>query len=511
MNRATSVWPLVAAACLVFTPAVGAFDVAQPDPTATEAQRELFAARYKEAVTLYRRLVERQPSEGQSWYGLVRAELGFHHSHEAYAAAEEALTRAPQSAGAQTAAGLAMYRRADLAKAEACYRAALKLDPDYPGALSGLASIYSAVSMFRSARDLRLKAYRLSPKDPDLMVSYANTLKGQDHIAALEAAVALLDPASDEARHLRIHIANDRALGDRKLRRLISPYETSRMKLLRIMDGPSRLIGVGISLRLNQKQTVRLLLDTGASGIALSPRMAEKAGLQVISGEASEAKGIGDQKAPASVAYLASEIRTGSIVFADYPISVFKSAQTSDYDGLIGADVFEPFLVKIDFVQLTISLEARPDGSAEKPDEPVDWKDPLPPGFHKIYRFGDHLAVPTLINEKRAALFLIDSGSMLNLIDTEIAGEVTKVSADSGMRVKGIQGKVDRTSRAGRISLLFAGFRQDNPELLAISLEKMGDSMGVRLAGILGMPVLWNLAATIDYCRGAVRLEYNKP
>ena len=100
---------------------------------------------------------------------------------------------------------------------------------------------------------------------------------------------------------------------------------------------------------------------------------------------------------------------------------------------------------------------------------------------------------------------------MLNLIDTEIAGEVTKVSADSGMRVKGIQGKVDRTSRAGRISLLFAGFRQDNPELLAISLEKMGDSMGVGLAGILGMPVLWNLAATIDYCRGAVRLEYNKP
>ena len=37
-------------------------------------------------------------------------------------------------------------------------------------------------------------------------------------------------------------------------------------------------------------------LDTGASGIAVSPKFAEKAGLQVISGEASDAKGIGDKK-----------------------------------------------------------------------------------------------------------------------------------------------------------------------------------------------------------------------
>ncbi len=77
--------------------------------------------------------------------------------------------------------------------------------------------------------------------------------------------------------------------------------------------------------------------------------------------------------------------------------------------------------------------------------------------------------------------------------------------------VKGIQGAVDKTSRADRISLVFAGFRQDNPDLLSISLEKMGDDMGTGIGGILGMPVLGNLIVTIDYRNGAVRFDDKKP
>ena len=68
---------------------------------------------------------------------------------------------------------------------------------------------------------------------------------------------------------------------------------------------------------------------------------------------------------------------------------------------------------------------------------------------------------------------------------------------------------MNSASRANRISLIFAGFRQDDPDLLAISLEKMSDGMGVGFGGILGMPVLGNLAVTIDYLRGTIHFEYN--
>jgi len=84
------------------------------------------------------------------------------------------------------------------------------------------------------------------------------------------------------------------------------------------------------------------------------------------------------------------------------------------------------------------------------------------------------------------------------------------VRTDSFTGVRGIQGNVDHVSRADRISLVFGGFRQDNPNLIAISLEKTSDSMGIGLTGVLGMPVLAQLKLAIDYRAGAVRFERSK-
>jgi tetratricopeptide (TPR) repeat protein len=503
---------------LIFWFALGSSVSAYQNSSANvnEARAELFAGRYQGASSLYSKLVAGEPGSGDAWYGMVRSELGLHHSHEAYATAEQALAKAPETAGAETAAGLAKYRQGELAKAEKHFRAALKIDSDYPGALRGLASIYSAVSKPKTARDLRLRAYRKSPDDPELILLYANTLRGAEHVATLETALAKFDSETEQARNLRVHIANDRALGDRKLKRLTSRYESSRLKLSLILDGPQHARGLAIRVTLNQKETVKLLLDTGSSGLSISPRLAQKAGLEVISGESSEAKGIGDQKAAAEISYLASEVRAGDVVFADCPISVFRSAQSADFDGLIGADFFSRFLVTIDFPQREMLLEPRMEVPVDDEDrrEPVDAGNPAP-GFFRVYRFGDHLALQTKIEGGRpgdhSALFLMDSGSTSNLIDTTTAKEAAGVSDDPHTTVKGIQGKVDKTSRADRISLSFAGFRQVNSDLIAINLEKMGDSMGVGFGGILGMPVLSNLAVTIDYRNGSVKLDYKKP
>jgi hypothetical protein len=148
--------------------------------------------------------------------------------------------------------------------------------------------------------------------------------------------------------------------------------------------------------------------------------------------------------------------------------------------------------VTIDFPRLELSLEPRPAGPGSASNEPVDASPPAS-GFHRVFRFGDHLAVPTFINNGRSTLFLIDSGSSSNLIDTDIGREFSSVHQDGRSTVTGIQGKVTQTSRTDRVSLVFAGFRQDSPSLIAISLEKMSDSMGVAFGGILGMPVLGQL------------------
>jgi hypothetical protein len=475
-----------------------------------DAEKELFAARYKKSADLYGKILANYPADPTAYYGLIRSLIEDHRSQEAYSKAAEALERFPKNASVQAAAGLAAYRKGDIGKAQELFIAALKIDPGDAGALRGQASINEKVSHFKTARNLLLEAYKKSPGDPQLMLVHANTLKGAEHIAALRDALAVYDPDSEEAGGLRAHIADDIAVGDRKLRRLISPYEKSKIKLFLIQDGPKTPRGVGMRVQFNQHESARLMLDTGASGIAVSSKFAERAGLEKLGDQSRDAKGIGDKQAEPSHLHIASEVRIGDVVLADYPISAFRSAKSSDFDGLIGADVLKRFIISIDFPGQEITLEPRPPSNSADSDGPTD-AGAVPAGFQRVFRFGDHLALPTSINGGKSSLFLIDSGSSSNLVDDAIARDSSKVYRDDSVRVRGIQGEVKQTSMADHVTLVFAGFRQDNSSLVAISLAGMSDGMGVAFGGILGMPVLRQMVFTVDYQEGIVRFEFKRP
>jgi hypothetical protein len=203
---------------------------------------------------------------------------------------------------------------------------------------------------------------------------------------------------------------------------------------------------------------------------------------------------------------MAASLSIGDLEFADYPVQVLENAKSTDYDGLIGADVFQLFRVSIDFQHLRLILGAYPDGPTSA-DAPVDAPDAVPDGFCPMLRFGHGLTVCTSVNEGPARLFLVDSGSSVDLVDTAIARESTRVGVDEGPGLSGIQGRVEKLWRARRITLLFAGLRHENPNLLAASLDGLGDASGVGIAGLLGMPVLWDMKVTIDYRNGAMRFE----
>lgn len=498
---------LLACAIVLFVASAQAFQTPAPE-LAVQARNELYASRNDYAATLYQKLVEQEPVRGDAYYGLVRALLKSHKSHDAYTAAAQGLEKAPQTSGAQVAAGMAAFRRGELGKAEEYYRAAYKINPKDPGALVGMASLFSMVSKFKAARELMLEAYRYSPDDPALMLAKANSLNGAEHIAALEKVLAIYDPESDAARGLRAHIATDRAVGDRKIRRLTSPYESAEIKLVPLWSGPKRLRGMGLRVRFNDRETATLLLDTGASGISLAPKLAEKAGLEALGHESFEAKGIGDARSQDSLEHLASMVQIGNVTFENFPIAVFRSATTDDFEGIIGADVFQRFLVGIDFVKTELTLDPRPKPTPPSGDEPEDAENEPATGFYRAMRYGNHLTIFTSANQRPPKLFLIDSGASLNLIDEDEAREAAPMHRDDRVGVRGIQGKVEKSSVAERVALAFAGFRYDNPHLVAISFDKISESAGVGIAGILGLPVLGQGKLTIDYRNGTVRFDY---
>jgi hypothetical protein len=230
--------------------------------------------------------------------------------------------------------------------------------------------------------------------------------------------------------------------------------------------------------------------------------------LEGLGDEASEVHGVGDKPAGDGYSLLAKRVRIGDLELADVPIEAFSGATSAAGDGLIGADVFREFLVAIDFVHGQISL----DPFAERPPEHLgNAPDTLAPGFTRAMRLGSHLSLPTSVNGHDGHLFLIDSGSSANLIDTTTARETTKTYGDDSTKLRGVQGGVNKVSRADNATLIFAGFRQDNPDLIAFDMTKLDDEMGMRQSGILGMPVLAQMKLTIDYREGSVRLEHLKP
>lgn len=100
----------------------------------------------------------------------------------------------------------------------------------------------------------------------------------------------------------------------------------------------------------------------------------------------------------------------------------------------------------------------------------------------RIYRNGHELIMPTwIVQTKRekddsawkGKLFLLDTGSFTNLISPEAAREVTKVSRDSSMGVRGLQGDVDKVFEAGNLTLQFASLKMAAPYMTAIDLTRL--------------------------------------
>ena len=93
-------------------------------------------------------------------------------------------------------------------------------------------------------------------------------------------------------------------------------------------------------------------------------------------------------------------------------------------------------------------------------------------------------------------------------IDSTFASLSTKLSGNSSIRMRGISGDVTKVFEAEKAELQFARFRQSNLGLLAFNLNNAPEHQDVRMAGILGLPVLAMFRLTIDYRNGLVNFDY---
>jgi len=266
--------------------------------------------------------------------------------------------------------------------------------------------------------------------------------------------------------------------------------------------------GYGLQVKFNDRASADLLLDTGAGGITIGRKLAERAGAIKIAD--TWIGGIGDKGNVESYKAWIDKINIGGLEFHNCVVTVSSKNNVVDDAGLIGPNVFDKFLVTLDFHEqrmLLAPLPKNPSGISEDDK----WQDryiaPEMQGFTKFYRFGHDMVVPVVVNDKTTGNFILDTGSEFTAMSTKLAAQVTKATADDDYRIHGVSGKVEQVLTGQKAILQFAKMRIESHDLPVFSFDNNNASEGTEIAGLIGIKVLVQMKMTIDYRDGLVNLE----
>lgn len=520
------------------------------DPALAAADQLYRAGKFAEAETSYHALLKTDAKLVPAQVGLVRAMLRQQKIDEAFDAVNTALVAQSSSATLLAAKGDVQFRRAEMPDAELSYLTAKKLDPKEVHAYLGLAQLYRSYSMYRTAYGELQIAHQIAPDDIAVQRAWLGTLPRKERLPALAAYLASPHPDDEEeTKRLTEYLDFLKATADKPIHacRLVSKVDQTETKLETLYAADfRRMRGIGLSATLNNRN-VHLLLDTGAGGIMVSSKVAEKAGLTRIS--AVHYGGIGDKGLQSGYTAVAEHIRIGDLEFQDCVVAVGDQRSPTEDDGLIGADVFGAYLVDIDLPgeRLKLSpLPKRPDDAVapkslnsegedqeQKEDSPSEHpsmdekssllssqaprllpKDryvaPEMVNWTKAFRFGHAILVPTSVNDSKPMLFLLDTGAFSNILSLRAGRMIGKVSSDSRRRVNGVSGEVNTVYSSDQATLSFGHFRQSNLGITTLDLSTVSRRTGTEISGFLGFAMLRKLELKLDYRDGLVDFVYDR-
>jgi tetratricopeptide (TPR) repeat protein/predicted aspartyl protease len=487
---------------------------AAPDPL-VDARLLMSKSQFAEAAAAFQAILAKNPSSPEANAGLVRSLLRGHKLDEAEEAAKKAVAAVPNSATVHAAAGDVAFRAGKFADTEAEYRAALKLDANSARAQFGMGRMFQMVSMNKRAKETFAKAHQLDPEDEQIFEYWAETLPYAEQLEAIKESAGD-HPTDAEANRIKYLTA----LASKQSWILTSELKPTELKALPYgkeltgvydisRSGPMNISkGYGLQVKFNDRASAVLLLDTGAPGITIGRKLAEKAGAAKIAD--SRIGGIGDQGSTLSYEAWVDKITIGSVEFHNCVVTVSSKNNIADEAGLIGADVFRRFLVTLDFREQKVLLAPLPKNpNAASDDDPAQdrYIAPEMQSFTKFYRFGHDIVVPVVVNDKAVGNFILDTGADLNIMSPKLASQVTKARADGDYTMKGVSGKVQEVLTGQKAILQFAKMRIESHDLPVFSTDNISASEGTEIAGFIGIRTLVQMKMAIDYRDGLVNFE----
>ena len=516
------------------------------------ANQQFQAGNFSEAISKYQQALKAEPASIPAKAGLVRAYLRTDQVDAAYDLAKSSVAANPNSAPLLAAMGSAQYRLAEIPESEASFKAALKNDPNSVEAYLGLARVFRTALLYRRAYDQVARAHEIAPQNPEVQRAWFGMLPRRERVQALEAYLAGPHPDNpEETASMQSWLEYLKATADQPTHacKLVNNVDKTEMQFQMFLRDAKHVAGYGLLVKVNDRNQ-RLLLDTGASGILINRKAAEKAGLKRISSV--RFHGIGDSGQRDAYLALADQVRVGDLEFKDCVVTVSEKSMGLDEDGLIGGDVFSSYIVDIDIpgnafrlaalpkrpedttqAPTTLASEANSDSEDEPEEASQDQKPAVktaeknaapmrPPRLPKdryvapdmanwarIYRIGHDLLMPTHVNDSKAMLFILDTGASLNMMSTRAAATVSKVRTEDNLRIQGLSGEVKKVYTADMATLQFANIRQPNQYMTTIDLSRISKNLGIEVSGFIGFPIFRQVEMKIDYRDGLVRFIYD--
>jgi len=470
---------------------------AQPGTTLLSARQLFRQGDFHGAASAFQKVIDAHTSP-EAYAGLVQSLLKLDDVKPAEESSRKALDVFPQSAVSHATRGDVYFRRGFMPEAENEYKIALKIDGQCARAWLGQGKMDAVLSRDQHAREAVARAHELDPEDGDAFYEWAVRLPYPANVAALEKHLADFHSDPEIEGHERDYADLLKALAGRKVWVLAPDVARSELKLELMTFGSNFTPrGVGLRVRFNDRATALLLLDTGASGVTITRKFAEKIGAQKLSEQAMT--GVGKSGATRGYQAWVDKISTGDLEFHDCYVHVVPSA-IAESDGIIGADVFAKFLVTLDFAGHKVRLEPLPEAPAAEAN-PSSAAAP----WTQAYGFGHFLLVPADVNGKVSGLFALDSGANVNSVSPDLGQRIPEMRTRS-TPVFGASGTVN-SAQSADINLRFAGVRRD-VRILSVDLGAVSKNLGTEVSGQIGFNTLDRMKVTINYRDGLVDLEF---
>src|SRR5271165_777306 len=246
------------------------------------AESLYLSGHFKEAIPLLRASIAAKPEDSVPAAHLLTSLVNEGALADAEDLAYQLSQKFPDSSDVLAArADLAFYR-GEMAQAQKLYLQALKVREANAHAYFGIYRLYRSASMYATARRSLLRAYDIDPREWPIAAAWFSLLTPQRRKElADQFKIHIEDMNGDELMAQEFGMAVAKELNGRKVFESVEPPAETNLHLT-ILGDPRMTQGVALDVSFNGGKPLKLEFDSGASGLTISERAAEKAGLKLV-------------------------------------------------------------------------------------------------------------------------------------------------------------------------------------------------------------------------------------